>query len=405
MQAKKPDFKIFAGGAEDGELHDFPDVTRGWGVTKLQTNKKPPLSWMNGAFNRVDNNFYYLLQNGLAEWNSEIGYSVGALSQVDGVIYRAKEASKGESPAASAKWEKLFADKVGTSDFIGMSQSAIKKELDKKINSSGLTQTITSDKLKAPSNFAVNTALKEQDPRQWGFGSVNGKDVSDVSKDWFIKFVASPANKAPAATQLLRNLSTESSYNFQYSAINYFAVGGTFGAICPSHLGEGVKIVGGYRTSETGTTILTAYNLYTDRNTSIDPNGVLTTKHDTVTLTTKDLAKESGNSHSKVMTQKAASDAFQPKGDYGLGIGQEWVNVTGTIKKDVNYTNGNRSIEMYVASDGGRDKKIAVVINGVTLEQQLFNEWSQKAVVCVIIPANATYKITGTGLSYVAQLK
>ena len=161
MQVKKPDFKIFAGGAEDGELHDFPDVARGWGVTKLQTNKKPPLSWMNGAFNRVDNNFYYLLQNGLVEWNPEIEYSVGALSQVDGVIYRAKEAVKGENPTASAKWEKLFSDKVGTSDFIGMSQNAVKKELDKKVSAADLTQTITEDKLKAPSNFAVFEAIEK----------------------------------------------------------------------------------------------------------------------------------------------------------------------------------------------------------------------------------------------------
>lgn len=108
MQVKKPDFKIFAGGAEDGELHDFPDVTRGWGVTKLQTNKKPPLSWMNGAFNRVDNNFYYLLQNGIAEWDESLDYSKGALSQFNSVIYVSIKETKGEQPDKSqASWSTL----------------------------------------------------------------------------------------------------------------------------------------------------------------------------------------------------------------------------------------------------------------------------------------------------------
>lgn len=143
MQAKKPDFKIFAGSAEDGELHDFPDVTRGWGVTKLQTNKKPPLSWMNGAFNRVDNNFYYLLQSGFAEWNSELEYYIGALTQVDGVIYRAKEASKGDNPTISTKWERMFSDNVGSSDFIGMSQKAIFELIENAVSVGGMMWSIS----------------------------------------------------------------------------------------------------------------------------------------------------------------------------------------------------------------------------------------------------------------------
>lgn len=157
---KKPDYTIFAKDAKSDELQPFPNISRGWGITLEQTAGMPPLEWANYIQKRTDEWLMYLTQNGLAEWDESLDYSKGALSQVDGVIYRAKEAVKGESPSASAKWEKLLADKVGTSDFIGMSQSAIKKELDKKFDTAALTQTITADKLKAPSNFAVSEALK-----------------------------------------------------------------------------------------------------------------------------------------------------------------------------------------------------------------------------------------------------
>ena len=50
----EPDTKIFAGEAKTGELAEFPNVERGWGVTLEQTGGKPPMEWMNGAFNRVD---------------------------------------------------------------------------------------------------------------------------------------------------------------------------------------------------------------------------------------------------------------------------------------------------------------------------------------------------------------
>ena len=59
---EKPDYLIFAQDSKSGELLDFPDVSRGWGITIDQTASKPPMEWMNGAFNRVDKNMLYLLQ-------------------------------------------------------------------------------------------------------------------------------------------------------------------------------------------------------------------------------------------------------------------------------------------------------------------------------------------------------
>lgn len=133
------------------------------------------------------------------------------------------------------------------------------------IEPSDLTQTITADKLKAPSNFAVSTALKEQD-----------KKITD---------------------------------------------------------GLGTKL------DKAGI--------------SEDPNGVLTTQQDTVTLTTKDLAKETGNSHSKVMTQKAVSDKLaeleklikqmhqvQTTELYSATAGQTEIAVTNPDKVFKVYVNG-----------------------------------------------------------------
>ena len=40
---KKPDYLIFADSAKKGENMEFPDVSRGWGVTVDQTASKPPL--------------------------------------------------------------------------------------------------------------------------------------------------------------------------------------------------------------------------------------------------------------------------------------------------------------------------------------------------------------------------
>lgn len=131
---KKPDYTIFAEGAKSDELQPFPNISRGWGITLEQTAGMPPLEWANYIQKRTDEWLMYLTQNGLAEWDESLDYSKGALSQVDGVIYRAKEAVKGESPTTSVKWERLFADEVGGSNFIGMSQSAITKELNKKIS-------------------------------------------------------------------------------------------------------------------------------------------------------------------------------------------------------------------------------------------------------------------------------
>lgn len=47
------DGKIFASKAKSGELVEFPDIERGWGITE-NLGFIPPMEYFNGAFNRID---------------------------------------------------------------------------------------------------------------------------------------------------------------------------------------------------------------------------------------------------------------------------------------------------------------------------------------------------------------
>ncbi|RKS86922.1 tail fiber-like repeat protein [Orbus hercynius] len=107
----QPDYLIFAQDAKTSELQEFPDVSRGWGVTIDQTQSKPPMEWMNGAFNRVDKNMLYLLQQGIPQWNSDVLYPVGAVIKYNNTIYLAKLENDNAMPSTNtSKWDKLLND-------------------------------------------------------------------------------------------------------------------------------------------------------------------------------------------------------------------------------------------------------------------------------------------------------
>lgn len=50
--AKK--IEVFASEAQQGELENFPDVKRGWGITKSKTGGIPPMRWYNAIQKRTD---------------------------------------------------------------------------------------------------------------------------------------------------------------------------------------------------------------------------------------------------------------------------------------------------------------------------------------------------------------
>lgn len=109
MIYKIPDKKIFAGSAKSGELVEFPDIERGWGVTE-NTGFVPPMEYFNGAFNRVDNALMYLLQNGASSWDKDLEYPIGALVQLEGKIYLCKQQHTNQNPQQHADYWKDLTD-------------------------------------------------------------------------------------------------------------------------------------------------------------------------------------------------------------------------------------------------------------------------------------------------------
>lgn len=97
----KPDESIFASSAKQGEVDNFPDLLRGWGISFEQTGGIPPMEWFNFLFKRLDEKHTYLMQRGLPEWSTTQDYTKGSCVQFDGVSYRALKDSKNNSPNES----------------------------------------------------------------------------------------------------------------------------------------------------------------------------------------------------------------------------------------------------------------------------------------------------------------
>ena len=97
----KPDESIFASSAKQGEVDNFPDLLRGWGITFDQTQGIPPMEWFNFLFKRLDEKHTYLMQRGLPEWSATQDYTKGSCVQFDGVSYRALKNSKNNIPNKS----------------------------------------------------------------------------------------------------------------------------------------------------------------------------------------------------------------------------------------------------------------------------------------------------------------
>ncbi|MDF7667460.1 phage tail protein [Orbaceae bacterium ESL0727] len=153
---KKPDYLLFASDAKSGELTSFPDVKRGWGVTIDQTASKPPMEWMNGAFNRIDANTLYMLQQGIPEWDAVVLYPVNAIIKYNGVLYISKISSNNVVPTSDpAKWTKLIQD-------ASTSQAGIVK-LSSSINSTSETEASTPAATKKAYDLAAGAVQKNGD--------------------------------------------------------------------------------------------------------------------------------------------------------------------------------------------------------------------------------------------------
>lgn len=142
MIYEKPKNEIFASDAKDGEIVEFPNIKRGWGVTE-NLGFIPPMEYFNAAFNRVDKSLAYQLQRGVGEWDKDMEYPIGAVVSLNGIIYIAKSQNTNKNPSenkeiwhviASKEWcEQTFLNKDEKIDSYSKTESddkfALKTEL------------------------------------------------------------------------------------------------------------------------------------------------------------------------------------------------------------------------------------------------------------------------------------
>ena len=152
----KPDESIFASSAKQGEVDNFPDLLRGWGITFDQTQGIPPMEWFNFLFKRLDEKHAYLMQRGLPEWSATQDYTKGSCVQFDGVSYRALKNSKNNSPNESnsqywVRWGFALSE---------IAQATLQQyglvQLSSAINSGSETQAATSKAVKIAYDKAVD---------------------------------------------------------------------------------------------------------------------------------------------------------------------------------------------------------------------------------------------------------
>ncbi len=98
-QYNRPNETVFASGAKPGELENFPDIARGWGIAFDQADGIPPMEWFNALFKRNDEAVRYLLQKGISEWSPTEDYPIGAHVQESDKVWKAKVSSSGKRPS------------------------------------------------------------------------------------------------------------------------------------------------------------------------------------------------------------------------------------------------------------------------------------------------------------------
>ena len=171
----KPDENVFASNAKQGEVSNFPDIGRGWGVSFDQTGGIPPMEWFNFLFKRNDEKFGYLFQRGLSEWSATQSYPEGALVQYKNLTYKAKRANTNKKPdeAQSSDWQRW-----------GFTQSELGVAT---LTGSGVTQLLTSinsdDETKSATPKSVKMAYDKGVEAETAANNANNNANGRVSKN------------------------------------------------------------------------------------------------------------------------------------------------------------------------------------------------------------------------------
>jgi microcystin-dependent protein len=109
----RPAEVIFASGANSGEVKDFPNLARGWGLTFDAVDAGgnggfPPMEWFNFLLERIDSATQYFLQRGVGEWASTTLYAPGSIVARADLIFRALRQNSNVTPGTDpTTWSQL----------------------------------------------------------------------------------------------------------------------------------------------------------------------------------------------------------------------------------------------------------------------------------------------------------
>ncbi|WP_459844286.1 gp53-like domain-containing protein [Campylobacter concisus] len=170
MIYEKPKNEIFASNAKDGEIVDFPNVKRGWGVTE-NLGFIPPMEYFNAAFNRVDKSIAYQLQRGVAEWDKDLEYPIGAVVSLNGIIYVAKSQNTNKTPNENKEiWRVLASEEWCEQTFLNKDEKIdayTKQESDDKFTqfSHFLSSNAQNGYTKLPNGLIIQWGVDTQVPQ------------------------------------------------------------------------------------------------------------------------------------------------------------------------------------------------------------------------------------------------
>lgn len=105
--AGRPHSYTFASSAKAGEVQNFPDWARGWGLTfdAGQSGGVPPMEWFNSSYKWLNEGILYSVQRGICPWSNDYDYPAGAYVSYNNLVWLSKADSKNVTPGTnSAVW-------------------------------------------------------------------------------------------------------------------------------------------------------------------------------------------------------------------------------------------------------------------------------------------------------------
>ncbi|WP_202608121.1 phage tail fiber protein, partial [Proteus sp. G2672] len=196
------------------------------------------------------------------------------------------------------------------------------------------------NELKLPDSSGVAMTLGQS-----GWGG-KGQSLNQSTEDELRDYL----RDINTVTSVFRNSELSSSLNYQYSAIAYFKTSNAYMAITASHRGQGVKVISG------SDIVDHIYNLWTDRNTTVDPQGFIKKASPIVNINSDGTFITNDESEGATVTRVAQGE-YLIEGVLGFNSDAGWGGVDGGIEIPLDV---NKQPLIWVNSKVNKDGSILV---------------------------------------------